>query len=69
MLLDEHAGGQRLDGVVVENRNGRLQHDRTSVQLWGDQVGIIDAMDAMDSAGPGASGLERLIEKRLVPRK
>jgi hypothetical protein len=38
MLLDEHSGGQRLDGVVVENRYGRLQHDRTSVQLWGGQV-------------------------------
>lgn len=37
---------------------------RSSNQLWGDQVGIIDAMDAMDTAGPGESGLERLIEKR-----
>lgn len=32
--------------------------------MWGDQVGIIDALDAMDFVGPGKSGLERLAEKR-----
>ena len=34
---------------------------RWSSMLFGDQVGIIDAMD---SAGPGSMGFERLIEKR-----
>jgi hypothetical protein len=40
---------------------------RSSNQLWGDQVGIIDAIDAMDSAGPGEDGLQLLVDKRRYP--
>jgi hypothetical protein len=36
----------------------------TSNMLWGDQVGIIDALDAMDLVGAGETGLDALREKR-----
>ena len=33
MLLLEDPSRQRLGGVIVQNRNGPLQHDRPSVEL------------------------------------
>jgi hypothetical protein len=35
-----------------------------SSMLWSTQVGIIDAMDAMDYVGPGDEGLELLRQRR-----
>jgi hypothetical protein len=32
--------------------------------LWSQQVGIIDAMEAMDYVGAGATGLDALRDKR-----
>jgi hypothetical protein len=37
---------------------------RSSDQLWSDQVGIIEASEALDAAGPGVPGLARLIERQ-----
>ena len=33
MLLDQDARRQRLDGVVVQHRHRRLQHDRPGVEI------------------------------------
>ena len=38
VLLDEDARRQRLDRVVVEHRNRRLQDDRPAVELGGHQM-------------------------------
>lgn len=35
-----------------------------SSMLWSQQVGIIDAMEAMDYVGAGATGLDALRDKR-----
>lgn len=35
----------------------------TSNMLWGDQVAIIDALEAMDLVGAGETGLDALREK------
>jgi hypothetical protein len=37
---------------------------RSSNMLWGDQVAIIDAMDAMDTVRLGPEGLEYLASRR-----
>ncbi len=36
---------------------------RGSSMLWGAQVGIVDASEALDFVGPGDAGLELLREK------
>ena len=38
MLLDEDAGCQGIDGVVLFHRNCALKDDRTSIELAGDEV-------------------------------
>lgn len=37
---------------------------RTSSRLWSEEVAQVEALDALDYAGPGAAGVEALAEKR-----
>jgi hypothetical protein len=40
------------------------QRVNTSSRLWSQECAMAEAADAMDSAGAGAAGLERLVEER-----
>jgi hypothetical protein len=37
---------------------------RTSTRLWSQEVAEVEALTAMDSAGPGADGLAKLLERK-----
>ena len=55
VLLDQNARRQRLDGVVVSNRHGGLQHDRTAVELRRDQVDGRARSSARRAPAPAAA--------------
>lgn len=37
---------------------------RTGTRLWSQEVAMVDALDALDSIGPGSEGLARLLDRR-----
>ena len=38
VLLDKDPRGERIHGVVIENRHGRLQHNRSPIEVCGHQM-------------------------------
>lgn len=42
----------------------QAQRVRTSTRLWSQECAMVDASDAMDFAGVGETGLQRLVDER-----
>ena len=65
MFLNEDPRGQRLDGVIVEHRYGRLDNDGTGVELAHGDRRLLRTSAA--SVEGGAERRPRTISALIVP--